>query len=234
MAKSSLPKNLSIDNSGTSRRGGHRKNIQGLTFGRWTVLELAGSDPNTGLLWLCQCECGTVKVTRGSNLRNGTSHSCGCLQKERASASSTVHGETRKGIPSAEMVSFDEAKRRCTNPRSIRYDLYGGRGIQFRFTSINEFLDAVGRKPSPDHSLDRINNDGHYEPGNVRWATRIEQANNRSTNHFLTYKGESHTVAEWSRLLGVRPHTLFNRIRKGLDDHAVIDGFAEYRIGRAK
>lgn len=83
----------------------------------------------------------------------------------------------RRLIP--EYKSYDHAQQRCTNPNHVRYPRYGARGIQFKFKSFAEFWDEVGKKPTPKHSIDRIDNQGHYEVGNVRWATATEQANNK-------------------------------------------------------
>lgn len=113
-----------------------------------------------------------------------------------------------------EYFSYQRAARRCQNPTDIRYPLYGGRGIEFRFKSFEEFFAEVGTKPSLKHSLDRIDNDGHYEPGNVRWATGIEQQRNKSTNHRITYQGETLTLVEWSERLGSRK-LVTSRLRNG-------------------
>jgi hypothetical protein len=89
------------------------------------------------------------------------------------------HGAALKGRRTPEYRAFDGAKERCLNPRNKDFHRYGGRGIKFLFHSFEAFLAAVGPKPSPDHSIDRMNNEGHYAPGNVRWATRSQQASNR-------------------------------------------------------
>ncbi len=117
-------------------------------------------------------------------------------------------------------------KTRCLNPHSKAYKHYGGRGIgicERWLISFANFLADVGRKPSPKHTLDRWPNpDGDYEPGNVRWATQQEQMNNQSGNRHLTLKDETHTVAEWARLLNVPRTIIKDRLRLGWsDEHAL-------------
>jgi hypothetical protein len=97
------------------------------------------------------------------------------------------------------MASFLHAQERCRNPKNNKYYLYGERGIEFRFNSFEEFLSVVGLRPSAEHTIDRKDSNGHYEPGNVRWATRIEQNNNTSRNHRITWKNQTKTIAEWCR-----------------------------------
>jgi hypothetical protein len=142
------------------------------TFGRWTVL---GFSPrrNGKTFHLCRCLCGTVKPVERRYLLDGRSPSCGCLRREKA----RKHGMYK----SAEYQSYKDARKRCTSPRRKEYKHYGGRGIQFLYKSFEEFIADVGLRPTPNHSIDRIDNDGHYEPGNVRWATPSEQRKNRRT-----------------------------------------------------
>ncbi len=96
------------------------------------------------------------------------------LQKQRASEANLTHGQSR----TKEYVVYRAAKQRCRNPNQKQYKDYGGRGIEFRFTSIVDWVAELGPKPGPDYSVDRINNNGHYEPGNIRWATKVEQSRN--------------------------------------------------------
>jgi hypothetical protein len=98
---------------------------------------------------------------------------------KRGNQNALKHSLTTAGKFRSELSAYYEAKYRCTNPKHKAYPYYGGRGIEFRFANIEEFLHEVGPRPSPLHSIDRINNDGHYEPGNVRWATKKEQTHNR-------------------------------------------------------
>lgn len=122
-----------------------------------------------------RCECGTVKDYVRYDVVTGKTSSCGCLRNEKIGTVRRSHGASS----TAEYVAYQSALDRCTREKNTAYKNYGGRGIQFKFSSFEEFFAELGPKPSPQHSVDRINNEGHYERGNVRWATRIQQANNR-------------------------------------------------------
>jgi hypothetical protein len=153
------------------------KDITGQRFGRLTVVSYQGKSKKRISLWLCDCDCGCTRIVLSSNLRNGHTKSCGCLQREVTSKlkSATKHG--MKGTP--EYAAYHNAKRRCNSPASTDYKYWGGRGIEFKFNSFEEFLVKLGTKPSPKHSIDRKDNNGHYEPDNVKWATASQQMKNR-------------------------------------------------------
>jgi hypothetical protein len=155
--------------------------LTGQRFGRLEVIERT-VDPSKPrrTLWRCHCDCGAEVVIDGGLLREGRSRSCGCYSREwRASGMPHhIHGKTR----TKEYVAWQNMKVRCTDPRSPKYRLYGARGIRVCdewMTSFAAFFADVGLAPSPRHTLDRINVDGHYEPGNVRWATWSEQRRNQ-------------------------------------------------------
>jgi hypothetical protein len=132
------------------------------------------------------------------------------------------HGGACGESGTREYRAYIAAKQRCTNSRTDVYKYYGGRGIEFRFASYNDFFKELGRRPSAQHSLERIDNSRHYEPGNVRWATRTEQQNNVRRNLLLTANGETHTQAEWARLTGFSVSTLIHRRKQGWCDVCVI------------
>lgn len=144
-----------------------RIDLTGKRFGRWTVLSFAGRRQRHSL-WLCRCECGGEHLVDGFNLKRGSS--TGCVKHPVAK----THGMA--GTP--EWNAWRNAEFRCTNPNYTFWADYGGRGIKFLFTSFEQFFAELGPRPA-GKSLDRIENDGHYEPGNVRWATPKEQIANR-------------------------------------------------------
>lgn len=150
--------------------------ITGQKFGRLSVIELAEKRPNCKI-YACLCDCGQTKKVRMGNLRSGHIKSCGCLNSELSAARQLKHG--RRHTP--EYQAWAGAKQRCTNPNVERYPEYGGRGIRFLFTSFEQFFAELGEKPFPKnkYSIDRKNPNGNYEPGNVRWATAVQQRNNQ-------------------------------------------------------
>ena len=192
----------------------------GMRFGRLAVKAFAGRNTRCQSRWWCQCDCGTRLAVLGYNLKGRTTQSCGCLRKERTRERSITHG--MKHTP--EYACWEGMVQRCTKPTNWRYQDYGLRGIcvcrRWQRSFLAFFVD-MGPRPGPEHTLDRIDNDGSYTPENCRWATRVQQANNRRRNRRVAWRGETLTIAEWARRQGLPPGVLRDRIvelRWSLDD----------------
>ncbi len=169
---------------------GKLNDIQGRRFGRWTVLALIPKDEwrKSKAEWECRCDCGVTKRVIGQNLVRGLTESCGCLRSELLSERKAGnlhnlrHGHAFSGYTTSEYRAWAKMKDRCLNPDSRSFADYGGRGITVCdrwIDGFENFLDDMGPKPGPRLSIDRIDNDGNYEPGNCRWATQSQQNANR-------------------------------------------------------
>ena len=191
---------------------GGRLDVSGQRFGRLMVKRYAGSQ--RGAMWECTCDCGNTTIVKASNLRRGNTTSCGCVKRESIAAVRRTHGRTRTpkfGIWMAMIY-------RCENPRCPAFANYGGRGIRVAPDwrhDFQAFLSYVGPRPSKLHSIDRIDVNGNYEPGNVRWATWTEQMRNTRANRHLTLNGRTLTVAEWGEVTGLGRHVIEHRLRHG-------------------
>jgi hypothetical protein len=155
--------------------------ISGQRFGRLVAKKYLGAVQGNSR-WLCRCDCGASTKVLANSLRRGLTASCGCLRRERSAQHRRKHGATAGYNRSQEYVAYQNAKSRCTNPRNRFWNRYGGRGIRFRFRSFKAFAAALGPKPGDGRAwnLDRIDNDGNYEAGNVRWVTHKQNCNNKS------------------------------------------------------
>lgn len=193
----------------------------GETYGRLTIIGDGGRNHINRPIAHCQCACGRELTTLYPNLRNGHTRSCGCISREVTTARNLRHGLSKTPIHN----TWLNMRARCHSPSASGYHKYGARGIsvceRWR-NSFDAFLADVGPKPSPRHSLERINNDGHYEPGNVRWATATEQARNRRSSHVITVNGVSRTVAEWTERMNVNHWFVRNRLRRGWSEHDAV------------
>ena len=175
---------------------------------------------------LTKCDCGKLHRARIDGVTSGKVQSCGCLQSDNGRWSAikvTKHGLSKTAYYSRWMNMI----RRCTNPKDLNYDRYGGRGIKVCdrwLNSFQNFLDDMGLPPFKGAELDRINNGGNYEPGNVRWATRSQNGNNKRTNVLLTYNGVTKTMKEWSIHTGIGYWAMVARRKSGWSVEEMING----------
>lgn len=184
----------------------------GSRWGLWTIVSSAGRGD-----WHCRCDCGTSSVVNGASLRIGNSGSCGCrvpeISREMGRLTAT-HGMT--GTP--EYAAWRSMKGRCHNPTDQGYGNYGARGIivcdRWR-DSFENFLADMGLRPSDNHSIDRINVNGNYEPKNCRWATTGEQSRNRRNNRWVTHQGQAMLLTDAAMAAGLPVSTVQSRMRKG-------------------
>lgn len=173
------------------------QNLAGNVFGEWTVISHA-----TGSFWLCRCSCGNERTISTSQFKAGHSTKC-------RSCGTKTHGKSRTLIHRI----WNGMMMRCTNPNNSAYHRYGGRGITVceSWKTFSNFYADMGDPPE-GMSLDRINNDGNYEPSNCRWATDKQQSRNRRTSHFYTVGDKTATIAEWAEFKGMPPRQLRLRI----------------------
>jgi hypothetical protein len=205
----------------------------GDTFDRYTVIASAGRLPNKTPLWLCRCTCGTEREIQDGNLKRGLARSCGCLKSALISAANSAHGESTP--PTPEYDTWHGMIRRCRSTRGNSAANYKERGIQVCerwLSSYEAFLSDMGRRPSSEHSIDRIDNDGNYEPENCRWATRREQGRNRRTNRLITINGETRCLTEWSEMSGIDVSTLWRRLSYGWAEARLLDPLVRGRRRR--
>ncbi len=159
------------------------RNLAGQKFGYLTVIERVPPAKGKTTSWVCRCDCGSEKVclVQMGSLVAGLTVSCGCHRKRLTKSINTKHG-FRGAKPERTYVSWQSMKDRCTNPNLPKWKNHGGRGVTFcaRWEKFECFLEDMGIRPE-GMSLDRINNDGNYEPSNCKWSTPSEQARNRRT-----------------------------------------------------
>ena len=186
--------------------------LTGRRFGHFTAIRripVAECSRNF-VYWECLCDCGSVTAVRARFLVEGQKKNCGCMYRLK------THGHARKGARRAkEYCCWVQIKDRCYNPRRAAYAWYGGRGIVMCDAwkdSYETFLRDMGPRP-PNHSIDRIDPNGNYEPGNCRWASRLEQANNKRSSVVLEFNGQRLTVNQWARLLHVPSTTIRRRLQ---------------------
>lgn len=197
-----------------------RHDLAGRTFGRLTVISLhATGGRGRHSRWLCRCICGNETVVTSNNLKCGGTISCGCLQKELAAAKRKTHGMTHHPL----FNSWQQMNGRCYNENNHNYANYGARGVgvheEWRH-SFPSFLEHVSMLPNYEKegfSLDRINNNGNYCPGNVQWATSRQQNRNNRNTRSLIHDGRIQGVSAWAEEYNLKPSILYHRLQREWD-----------------
>ena len=191
------------------------ENITGIKYNRVTPLYLTNErkTPKRRFLWMCVCDCGSLFKTEAYELKKGKVKSCGCLSAEKLKLGNPTHGLSKRD----EYNIYYGIKERCYNKNNARYFSYGGAGIIMSERWLGEngflnFLEDMGERPSPKHSIDRKNNSLGYFPSNCKWSTNKEQTNNKSTNKKVIHDGVEKTLSQASEDSGIPYFTLRKRI----------------------
>lgn len=197
------------------KHNGYGNNFQDLTGQRFGRLVVVRRIPNLGRFsrWECHCECGSVKDAASHKLKDGSVRSCGCLRRETI----TKHGMSPSGARTPEYRTWKAMKARCNNPNYPFFSDYGGRGIKIceRWHKFECFYADMGTRPSKAYSIERIFNDGNYEPSNCRWATSKEQNRNRRDTILVEWEGKKRALAELAELYGISHSTASKRLKAG-------------------
>lgn len=202
----------------------------GNRYGRLIVIGRATPDNKGRNKWRCRCDCGNETIVRGEALENGTTRSCGCINKERWAEygkAKKTHGHSRTPI----YCVWSSMKQRCQDKNNWAYQYYGGRGINVcaewnSFSSFYAWAVSNGydeNAPRGRCTLDRIDNNGDYCPENCRWITLLQQANNKRNNVRIEFNGESHTFTQWSEITGIPRETLRGRYYRGWNAERILN-----------
>lgn len=190
------------------------EDLTGRKFGRLTVIERCKENTKQGKpRWICKCDCGNEHIVSSACLKSGKVRSCGCLSKD--TIRTYKHGMTHTKLHSV----WHNMKDRCYREKHPSYQRYGGRGIYVCDKWKDDFISfyewAIENGYEEGLSLDRIDNDGPYSPKNCRWVTMEQQANNRCANHMVTYRGETKTLTEWSKVFNCSYAMILRRLESG-------------------
>jgi hypothetical protein len=202
---------------------GKLKDLTGQRFGRLTVCRRVENSNDGRVRWLCLCECGNEIVVLGYSLVSGNTRSCGCLNKELITQRRTTHGHSKGKKMSPTYQSWSDMMQRCYNPKCKEYLYYGERDIKVYepWHIFENFLADMGECPK-GLTIERIDNEGHYNPENCKWDTRKNQARNRRSNKILTLNGVSHCSSEWTEILGWSINLIGRRVYDGWTDEEIL------------
>lgn len=196
--------------------------LTGQNYGRLTVVKRGNgrlrSDGRPRTTWICKCECGIEVEVQSDALRSGNTRSCGCLMVETTIKNNTRHGYASRKSRSPEYEVWTGIKKRCgTDPDYLDISV-----CDRWANSFEDFLADMGSRPSPDHSIDRIDPFGDYEPGNCRWILLQEQAANKRGTRWVTWEGEQVSAGVLARKLGISRNSLYKALNRGLTiEHAI-------------
>lgn len=202
----------------------HTKTIPGDVLWQLTAIEFSKIGDRPTWKWLCTC--GKIMFAEAGRVRFGAVKSCGCFNDRLRRERTFIHGHALAGKHTTEYNSWYGMKIRCKYPLCPTYKNYGGRGIKVceRWkNSFKNFIDDMGLKPTPKHSIDRINNNLGYSPENCRWATRKEQDQNRVPKSLLTYKGETKSLVKWAYKIGISPEAMRLRVKSGKSEDYIFE-----------
>ncbi len=189
--------------------------LTGNVYGKLKVVSFAGRIEGHSY-WDCVCECGNSKIVEAYKLKTGNTSSCGCFQKESRHFHTRTHGKTN----CPEHKVWFGMKQRCYNPKNPNYVNYGGRGIKICDRWLGEngfmnFMEDMGPRPSKNHTIERDEVNGIYEPSNCRWLLKELQAINKRNNRFITFNGETKHISEWSRGVNGGHSVVGKRLKNG-------------------
>jgi len=191
----------------------------GDVFGEWVTISFVGYRGNWHKVWVCRCKCGVTREVFAQSLVNGNSRSCGCETGRKNGERQRRHGMASTRMYKAWAGMID----RCRNQNNTHYDRYGGRGITVcdEWNDFAVFLKDMGKRPT-GMTIERVDNDGNYEPRNCVWATRKQQQNNRCANRIITHDGMSMTLMQWAETIGIAYSTLSNRLQRGWSEEKTL------------
>ena len=195
-----------------------RRFCSGEKIGRWTIL-LSGSFRKEEMV-PCKCDCGTSRHVRAANLEKRLSKSCGCARKESCTSKLSTHGLSKTPLYRV----WKGMRKRCLNPKEPGFHNYGGRGVSVcnRWNEFANFDKDMGSSYGRGMFIERIDNDGNYEPKNCRWATRKEQNRNKRDTIYLTYRGTTMPLVSWCEKLGVNYWTAHQRYHSGFSSKEIL------------
>lgn len=204
------------------------EDLTGKQFGSLSVVKLKYRKSGTSDVWYCLCTCGALVERTAYRLNYAAHVSCGCMRQELARKTFLKHGLSQ----TSEYKIWQRVVLCCRSEEFRDYCRYGGRGVdvcsrwvdgEAEKSGFECFYQDMGPRPSKKHSIDRIDNDGDYEPGNCRWATPKQQMRNRGVTKYLTVRGVRKSLADWADDLGVKYDALYARVRRGWDHEMIVD-----------